>query len=480
MARARLISKRLIWSAAATLSLSCASDSNNGSGPGGSTSTDSTTDGTTSVNPTGTTGSTNTGGTTTTSNNTGGATGAGMTGAGATGAGATGAGATGAGATGAGATGAGATGAGATGAGATGAGATGAGATGAGATGAGATGAGATGATGAGMTGDGTSTSDGTTGEDEPDAGTGGGDTDGTDDSSGTGDDTSGETDPGGDPGMSEGCGTEPTIPSSAYNTGQPISITAAGMERRYILRVPDNYDNTKPHKLIIAWHQWDGNDVQMYANDYYHLLPLSGGNAIFVAPNGTYFPGGGVCTGMGNGEGGCGWPNTNNSDLALGDAVVDELKSNFCIDNNRIFATGWSFGGSMSYKQACERALGETKDGVEGYIRGIAIYGANQLSGQCTPSTPVAFYGSHGTNDGVFEHPVGVGLAQNWANANGCNWETPPQANGNHVCTDIAGCPSDYPVQFCSFNGDHTPDPSDGGGGSWQYQRVWDFFNQF
>jgi poly(3-hydroxybutyrate) depolymerase len=277
--------------------------------------------------------------------------------------------------------------------------------------------------------------------------------------------------------GMSAGCGTEPGIAANMYNNGSQISIMAAGMNRRYILRVPDDYDNSRPYKLIIAWHQLDGNDVQMYANDYYHLEPLSGGSAIFAAPNGQ--KNGQPCTTTNNGDGGCGWPNSNGADVALGDAVVEELKSNFCIDTNRIFATGWSYGGSMSYKHACERGLGGTKDGVEGYVRGIAVYSGAQLSGQCTPSTPVAYYGSHGLSDNVLGYSGGVGLAQNFANANGCDWSTPPEGTGQHVCTDIAGCDADYPVQFCSFNGGHTPDPSDGGQ-SWQYQLVWDFFDQF
>ena len=44
-------------------------------------------------------------------------------------------------------------------------------------------------------------------------------------------------------------------------------------MQRRYILNVPTNYDNTKPYRLIIAYHERDGNDDQMYNNKYYHLL---------------------------------------------------------------------------------------------------------------------------------------------------------------------------------------------------------------
>lgn len=286
----------------------------------------------------------------------------------------------------------------------------------------------------------------------------------------------------GGSSSKSTGCGKAPGIASNMYNNGSRISITAANIQRRYILNVPTNYDNTKPYKLIIAFHQRDGNDVQMYQNQYYHLLNLSGNNAIFVAPNGQ--KNGAPCTTTGNGDGGCGWPNPSGQDVALADAVVAQVKENFCVDNNRIFATGWSYGGSMSYRTACDRGLGGTKNGVPGYIRAIAAYSGAQLSGgQCTPTTPVAYYGSHGTSDSVLGYDGGVSLAQNFAMPNGCTWMTPTRVtSGNHVCTDMMGCSAGYPVKFCSFNGDHTPDPRDPGmsSGSWQYQLVWDFFNQF
>lgn len=276
--------------------------------------------------------------------------------------------------------------------------------------------------------------------------------------------------------GKSPGCGKAPTIASNMYNNGKNIPITAANMQRRYILSVPTNYDNTKPYKLVIAWHQLDGNDNQMYANKYYHLQPLSKDTTIFVAPNGQ--KGGAPCAGTGNGEGGCGWPNGSGSDIALADAVVAQVKENFCIDTNRIFATGWSYGGSMSYKTACERPLGA----ANGFIRAIAAYSGAQLSGNCTPSKPVAYYGSHGTSDGVLNYDGGVTLSRNFATANSCTWATPTKVtSGNHMCTNLTGCATGYPVQFCSFNGDHTPDPRDPNQQtSWQYQLVWDFFNQF
>jgi len=287
-------------------------------------------------------------------------------------------------------------------------------------------------------------------------------------------------------PGMSAGCGKAPTIASNMYNNGKTIPMTVGSMQRRYILSVPTNYDNTKPYKLVIAYHQRDGNDLQMYANQYYHLQPLSKDTTIFVAPNGQL--NNAPCSGTSSqGESNCGWPNSNDSDMNFADALVKAVEDSFCIDTNRIFATGWSYGGSMSYATACARPLGATN----GFIRAIAVYSGSQLSGQCTPSKPVAYYASHGTTDSVLCYDgnssgcqVGNGmqLAQNFAKANGCTWATPQKVtSGNHVCTKLMGCMTGYPEEFCSFNGDHTPDPKDSGGGnSWEYQEAWNFLNQF
>jgi poly(3-hydroxybutyrate) depolymerase len=278
---------------------------------------------------------------------------------------------------------------------------------------------------------------------------------------------------------LSAGCGKAPTIPSSMYNNGNPISITAANRQRRYILSVPADYDNTKPYKLVIAWHQLDGNDKQMYQQNYYWLkdIPEAASSTIFVAPNGE--KGGAPCTGTGNGEGGCGWPDSSGSNVALADAVVAQIEENFCIDKKKIFANGWSYGGSMSYRTACSRPLGGTEDWG---VRAVAVYnGAAQLSsGGCTPSKPVAFYTSHGTNDGVLGYDGGVAMAKTYAEQNGCTWMTPTKATGNHVCTNVMGCMTGYPVEFCSFVGGHTPDPPREGGNRWQPQEVWKFFNQF
>ena len=291
-----------------------------------------------------------------------------------------------------------------------------------------------------------------------------------------TGGDTSG-----GGTGKSAGCGKAPTIASNQYNNGTSINITAAGMQRRYVLNVPTNYDNTHPYKLVVTLHARDGNDKQMFSWQYYGLLPESNNTAIFIAPNGQL--NGAPCSGTSSsGESGCGWPNTSGQDMALVDAVVAQIEENFCVDTNRIYATGWSYGASMSYEVACERPLGGTGSATWG-VRAIAIYSGAQMSGSCTPSKPVAYYASHGTHDSVLNYDsMGLPLAQNFAKADGCTWTTPTKVtSGAHVCTNMTGCTTGYPLEFCSFNGDHTPYPDNGqSSGSWGPQEAWKFLNQF
>ncbi len=285
--------------------------------------------------------------------------------------------------------------------------------------------------------------------------------------------------------GQSAGCGKTSTITSSQYNNGNPISITVNGSQRRYILSVPTPYDNTKPYKFILTLHARDSNDKSEYNEKYYDLQPLSNNTVIFAAPNGVL--NNAPCTGTGIGETGCGWPAGNNN-MQLMDAVVKQVTDNFCVDMNRIYATGWSYGASMSYEIACERPLEQAATNGWG-VRAVAVYAAAQLSGSCKPTAtnPVAYYATHGTaggnnGDGVLPYSGGVTLTQNMATADGCTWQTPTMVtSGTHVCTKMAGCKTGYPVEFCSFNGGHTAYPDNGQPqSSWGPQEAWTFLSQF
>jgi poly(3-hydroxybutyrate) depolymerase len=164
---------------------------------------------------------------------------------------------------------------------------------------------------------------------------------------------------------------------------------------------------------------------------------------------------------------------------MELMDAVVKQVTDNFCIDMEHIYASGWSYGASMSYEVGCERPLGGTK--ASWGVRAIAIYAVRQMSGSCKPSLPVGYYLSHGTNDSVLPYDTGVSNTQAYAKANGCTWATPPKASGSHICTNLSGCKEGYPLEFCSFVGDHTAYPDSGSpNNSWGPAEAWKFLSQF
>jgi poly(3-hydroxybutyrate) depolymerase len=75
-------------------------------------------------------------------------------------------------------------------------------------------------------------------------------------------------------------------------------------------------------------------------------------------------------------------------------DAVVKQVTDNFCVDTNHIYATGWSYGASMSYEVGCERPLGGPTATATWGVRAVANYSVAQMSGSCKPSTsyPVAY----------------------------------------------------------------------------------------
>jgi len=278
--------------------------------------------------------------------------------------------------------------------------------------------------------------------------------------------------------GKSAGCGKTSTITSSQYNNGTPIAITVNGSQRRYILNVPTNYDNTKAYKFVLAIHALNSNDKSVYSEKYYGLLPLSNNTVIFAAPNGVN--GSTPCSGTGTGDSGCGWPAGNNN-MQLMDAVVKQVTDNFCVDTDHIFATGWSYGASMSYEVGCERPLGGPTATANWGVRAIAIYAVAQMSGSCKPSIPIGYYLSHGTNDTVLNYDGGVNLTKAFATTNGCTWATPAKASGSHICTNLTGCKSGYETEFCSFVGGHTAYPDSGNeSSSWGPAEVWKFLGQF
>ena len=99
---------------------------------------------------------------------------------------------------------------------------------------------------------------------------------------------------------------------------------------------------------------------------------------------------------------------------------------------------------------------------------------------GVANPTTcqPIPYLGSLGLQEGNGQNTQ----TDQFAKFDGCTITTLPRApTGGHVCTNYTGCPAGDPVRWCSYDGGHTPQPTDSGQTkSWMPMEVWTFFSQF
>lgn len=257
-----------------------------------------------------------------------------------------------------------------------------------------------------------------------------------------------GESSAGAGPGgmrTSAGCNTETSLTSGA------ATIDVDGTTRDYILTLPSDYDSSHPYKVVFGLH-WRGGQASDVSQgtiglgDYYGLADLADGSAIFISPDGIDD----------------GWANSGGRDIALMRALVDLLDSELCIDLDRIFSVGFSFGGMMSFAIACEMA---------DVFRAIAPLSGALYSGCGNGTEPIAMWGAHGISDNVV--PIGDGRTglQEVLDRNHCSSTT--TTTSPSPCVTYDGCDDGYPVTWCEFDGGHSPQ-------QWQSQPIWEFFSQF
>ena len=271
----------------------------------------------------------------------------------------------------------------------------------------------------------------------------------------------------------SAGCSKAPTLKNSPATAINYNMVTSGGMSRRYILRYPSNYDNTHPYRLVIAYHWNTGSASQVFdcttessrcyttQSPFYGLWNLSNNTTIFVAPDGLN----------------AGWANSNGRDVTFTDDILKQVEDDLCIDKSRIFANGFSYGAGMSFALACARP---------DVFRAVGIYAGGQLSGCSGGNSPVAYYATHGLDDGILNISGGRTMRDRFVKNNGCTAMTPPEPannSGSHICTSYQGCSAGHPVRWCAFDGSngHDPSPKDPGQSmTWNPEEAWKFFTQF
>jgi polyhydroxybutyrate depolymerase len=243
---------------------------------------------------------------------------------------------------------------------------------------------------------------------------------------------------------------TSPGCAVTGSATGvQELTITAASTDRQYVLSVPANYAPGTPLPLVFAWHGLGGDGPM--ARMYFRVEQAAGSAAIFVYP-----------TGLPNEDDQTGWDLAEDGiDVALFDSLLEEVSAAYCVDLNRVYATGHSFGGMMTNALGCYRA---------GVLRGIApVAGMPPFwGGGSTCDKPIAAWIAHGENDGTVDFAEGgVATRDLWLGTNGC--AATSAAVEPSPCIAYDGCTDRHPVHWCVHQEDHNW-PAFAGEGVWGF----------
>ncbi len=259
-------------------------------------------------------------------------------------------------------------------------------------------------------------------------------------------------------------------------------TIQHDGGTRDYRLRLPPQYSpNGQALPLVFNLHGYGSNafEQELYTN----FVPLADAEGFIVChPDGL------------NNAWNVGFGGTTADDVDFLDKLIDSLSANYNIDLSRVYSTGMSNGGYMSYKLACE---------LTHRIAAIASVTGSMVPSEltiCSPSRAIPVMQIHGTADAVVAYngsnistPI-ESLVEWWSNINGC-MDGPfvtdvPDINTDDGCTaelyEYTSCDENVKVEFYKITGgEHTwPDAlldigvtnRDFNGSS----TIWEFFKQY
>ncbi|MDX1958077.1 MAG: PHB depolymerase family esterase [Leptospiraceae bacterium] len=193
------------------------------------------------------------------------------------------------------------------------------------------------------------------------------------------------------------GCVTEPKFQSSQLKDSVQKKININNRIRNYRIYIPENL-GTKQNKLVFVFHGGMGTaEFMEYISGFNRIAERE--KFIVVYPNGTGKAENKFLTW--NSWKCCGYALEKKvDDVKYIQAIINEIKENYSIDSSRIFATGFSNGGMMSLKLACD-----TND-----FRAVASVGGSMFHLDCKPKKSVSVLLINGRKDMVVPYSGGVG----------------------------------------------------------------------
>ena len=264
-------------------------------------------------------------------------------------------------------------------------------------------------------------------------------------------------------------------------------TILHNGLERSYILYVPESYSENASNPLVLNLHGYSSNaGQQMIYSDFYNIAETEG--FILIHPEGTIDSNGFQFWNSGD--------LFEIDDVGFLSTLIDTIASNYNINEDRIYSMGMSNGGFMSYRLACELS-----DKIAAIASVTGSMSTTQIN-SCNPTSPVPIMQIHGTSDPTVLYSGSFGIApiddviSFWVNTNNCITEPIfniiPDVNLIDFCNAehyiYNNGNNDSSVELYKIiNGGHTwpgaAIPLVGNNTNQDFnasEKIWDFFNKY
>src|SRR5262245_2664876 len=225
------------------------------------------------------------------------------------------------------------------------------------------------------------------------------------------------------------------------------MSMTIGGRNRTFLVHVPPSYTGRFPVPLVLDLHGLTGTSGQQASLSGFREKSDQAG-FIVVWPQGV--------SNSWNAYGCCGTADSQNiDDPGFLRAVVARIGQLGRINHSRVYITGLSNGGFMTYRMACE--------GADIFAAAAPVSAPlNTTASTCRPVRPITVVAFHGLNDGIVSYGGGLFQgAQNslstWASIDGCvGARTVFDLPGPAMCETFETCNDGSEVGLCSLNSGH------------------------
>ena len=163
-------------------------------------------------------------------------------------------------------------------------------------------------------------------------------------------------------------------------------TIIHEGVNREYVLHVPDSYDDSFSVPVVLNFHGFSG-DAYQYMNEADMRILSESENFILIYPQGLNLDGEPHWNACPNG----GDNKSDVDDFGFIETLIEEISSNYNIDLERIYAVGYSNGGMMAYGLANHKSE---------LIAAVASVSGAMLDCTGPVSHPMPIIHLHGTDD--------------------------------------------------------------------------------